>query len=73
MNVKDTLGSLLMGSPTDEWGELPFPGLIFCQTSTQEARKNQSINNSVSKGDANTMHVGDTVLAAAAEVGIDEN
>ena len=61
-----------MGSPTDEWGELPSPGLMFYQTSTQEARQNQSINNSVRKGGANTLHVGDTILAAAAEAGIDE-
>ena len=73
VNVKDALCSLLMGSPTDEWGELTSPGLIFCQTSTQEARKNQYINNSVKKGDSIIMHVGDTILAAAAEAGIDEN
>ena len=46
---------------------------MFCQTSTQEARKNQSINNSVRKGDASIMHVGDIILDAAAEAGIDEN
>ena len=73
MNVKDALCSLMMGSPTDEWGELPSPGLMLCQTSTQEARKNQSINNSDREGDSSIMHVGDTILAAAAEAGIDEN
>ena len=46
---------------------------MFCQTSTQEARENQSINNSVRKGDASIMHVGNTILADAAEAGIDEN
>ena len=46
---------------------------MFCQTSTQEARKNQSINNSVRKGDSRIIPVGDTILAAAAEAGIDEN
>ena len=40
---------------------------MFCQTSTQEARQNQSINNSVRKGDSSILHVGDTILAAAAE------
>ena len=64
VNVKDTLCSLMMGSPTDEWGELPSPGLMLCQTSTQDARKNQSINNSVRKGDARIMHVGNTILDA---------
>ena len=47
VNVKDALCSIMMGSPTDEWGELPSPGLMFFQTSTQEARQNESINNSV--------------------------
>ena len=73
MNFKDALCSLMMGSPTDEWGELPSPGLMLCQTSTQEARKNQYIKNSVRKGDARIMHMGDTILDAAAEAGIDEN
>ena len=73
VNVKDAFCSLMMGSPTNEWGELPFPGLIFYQTSTQEARQNQYINNSVRKGDAKIMHVGNTILATAAEAGIDEN
>ena len=73
VNVNDALCSIMMGSPTDEWGELPSPGLILVQTSTKEARKNHSINNSVIKGDASIMHVGDTILAAAAEARIDEN
>ena len=63
----------MMGYPTNEWGELPSPGLMFCQTSTQEARQNQPISSSVRKGDASIMHVGDTILAAAVEAGIDEN
>ena len=35
--------------------------------------KNEPINNSVRKGDASIIHVVNTILAAAAEVGIDEN
>ena len=62
-----------MGSSTEEWGELPSPGLMFCQTSTQEARQTKSINNSMRNDDAIIMHVGDTILAAASEDGIDEN
>ena len=46
---------------------------MLCQTSTQEARQTEYINNSVRKGDASIMYVGDTILAAAAEAGIDEN
>ena len=29
VNVKDSLCSLMMGYPTDEWGELPSPGIMF--------------------------------------------
>ena len=46
---------------------------MFFQTSTQEVRQNKSINNSVSKGDARIMYMGDTIMDAAAEAGIDEN
>ena len=35
--------------------------------------KTKSINNNVRKVDAIIMHVGDAILAAAAEAGIDEN
>ena len=73
VNVKDAWCSLMMGSPTDEWGELPSDGFMFCQNSTQESRQNQSINNSVRKDDARIMHVGDTIMDAAAEARIDEN
>ena len=72
VNVKDALCSLMMGSPTNELSEVTSPGLMFCQTSTQEARQNQYINNIVRKGYASIMHVGDTILAAAAEAGIDK-
>ena len=73
VNIKDAFCSLMMGSPTEEWGELPSPGLMFCQTSTQKAQQNESINNSVRKGDASIMHVGNTILDAAAQSGVDEN
>ena len=46
---------------------------MFYQTSTQEVRKTESVNNSLRKGDVNIMHVGDTILAASAEARIDEN
>ena len=46
---------------------------MFCQTSTQEVQKPELIRNSVRKGDSSIMYVGDTILAAAAEAGIDEN
>ena len=72
VNVKDALCGLMMRSPTNEWGELPSPGIMLCQTSTQEARQNQYINNSVMKGNASIMHLGDTILDAAAETVIDE-
>ena len=73
MNVKDASCGLMMGSPTEEWGGLLSPGLMFSQTSTQETQKTEYTKNSVRKGDASIMHVGYTILAAAAESGIDEN
>ena len=73
VHVKDASCILVMVSPTEEWDKLPYPGLMFCQTSTQEVQKTESINNSVRKGDSSIMHVGDNILAAAAEGGIDEN
>ena len=36
VNVKDASFSIMMGSPTEEWGKLQYPGLMLCQTSTQE-------------------------------------
>ena len=71
VNVKDASCSFMMGPPTKEWGELPSPGLMFCQASTQGSRQNQAINNSVRKGDSRIMHVGDTILDAAVEAVID--
>ena len=73
VNVKEDFYSLMMGSPTKEWGELPSHGLMFCQTSTQEARQTKSINNSMRKGDVSITNVGDTILDAATEARIDEN
>ena len=46
---------------------------MFFQNSTQEVRQTESINNSVRKGDASIMHVGDTILSSATEAVIDEN
>ena len=46
---------------------------MFCQTSTQEVRQTKPIKNSVRKGDTSIMHVGNTILYAAADAGIDEN
>ena len=61
-----------MGSPTKEWGKLPYPGLMFFQKSTQEVWQTEPINNSVSKGDASIMHVDNNIMAVAAEARIDE-
>ena len=63
----------MMGSPTEEWGELTSHGLMFCQTSTQEVQQTEPINTSVRKDDSIIMQVGDTVMGAAAEALIDEN
>ena len=71
VNVKDALCSLMMGSPTEKWGELPSPGLVFWQTSTQDILKTEHINNNLRKDNSRMMHVGDTILDAAEEARID--
>ena len=58
-----------MGSPTKEWGEPPSPGLVLCQTSTQDLLKTEPINNNMKKVSASIMHMGDTILDAVAEAG----
>ena len=63
----------MMGSPTEEWGKLPYPGLIFFQTSAQEVRQAEYISNSVRKSCAIIMQVGYTILDASEEAIIDEN
>ena len=46
---------------------------MFLQTSTQDIPQTEPINNSVKKGGARIMCVGNTILAAAAEARIGEN
>ena len=67
VNVKDALCSLIMGAPAEEWGKLPSPGVMLCQTSTQEVPQTEPINNSANNGNSSIMHVGNTILADAAE------
>ena len=62
-----------MGSSTEEWGEPPSPGIILCQTPTHKVPHTEPINNNMKKGNVRIMHVGDTILAAAAEDGTNEN
>ena len=73
VNAKDALCSVMIGYPTEEWGKLPSPGLMLFQTPTQEVPQTEPINNSVRKVNSSIMHVGDTILADAAEAGIDDN
>ena len=67
-----------MGIPTKERDELPYTGLMFCQTSSQEVLQTEPITDITkesffhNKGSASVMRVGDTILAAAEEARIDE-
>ena len=47
VNIKDALCSIIMGYPTKKWVKIPSPGLVFCQTSTQEVQQTEPIKNSV--------------------------
>ena len=66
-----------MGIPTKEWDDLPSPGLIFFYTSSHEVLNMEPFTDksqelfSLNKCDANIMHVGDTILDAASEAGIE--
>ena len=46
---------------------------MLFQTSTQEVLQTENVNNNMKKGNSRVLHVGDTILAAAAEDGTDEN
>ena len=62
-----------MGPPTEKWGEPPSTGIMLCQNSTQEVLQTEPINNNMEKGNFNIMHVEDTILAIAADSGINKN
>ena len=68
-----------MGISTKEWYDLTYTGLMFYQASPQEVFNMERITDQVkemfsrNKRNANTMYVGDTILTAASEAGIDEN
>ena len=69
----------MMGIPTKEWDDLPSPGLMFWQTSSQEVLQMEPITDkfqevlSRKKRNPNIMCVRDTILASEAESGIDKN
>ena len=63
----------MMGDPTEEWDDPPYPGLVFFQTPTQEFLQTDPINEDMKKVNAIIMRVGDTILDSAAEVNINEN
>ena len=66
----------MMGIPTKEWDDLQYPGLMFCQTSSQEVLQMEPIIDkfqevlSRKKCNANIMRLRDTILATGSEAGI---
>ena len=63
----------MMVSPTKEWVKPLSLGLMFFQTSTQELLHNEPINKKMKQDNSRIMHVGNTILSATAESGINEN
>ena len=63
----------MMGSPTEEWYDSLSPGIMFWKTSTQELLNTEPINNKMKKDNGSIIHVGDTILSAAAKTIINEN
>ena len=57
--------------PTEEWGDLKSPGLVFFQTYSQEFLQMEYITDESkeniprNKRNAKIMYVGDTILAAS--------
>ena len=66
INVKDASCSIMMVSPTEDWYDPPFPGIMFWKTSTQEVPQTDPRNNKTKKGNASTIHVGNIILDATA-------
>ena len=79
VNVEDASCIIMMGIPTKEWYYLPYPGIIFYQTSSHKVLhiyhntyESQEVF-SQNKHNSNIMCVVDSILAAAAEAGIYDN
>ena len=79
VNVEDASCSLMTRITNKEWGDIPYPGLMFYQTSSQEVMTINPITDkdqevlSHNKRNDNIILVKDIILAAIAEPSIDEN
>ena len=71
-NLPTSLCSIIIGAPTEEWGGSPYPGIMFCQISTQEVLQTEPINNKIKRVDVRITHVDDTIMAAALEARVNE-
>ena len=56
-----------MGARSKEWDDSPYPGLMYCQTSTQEFPQTDPINDNTKKAKSRIIHVRDTIMAATVE------
>ena len=69
----------MIGITTEEWDYLPYPGLIFYHTSSQELFQMEIITDKFqevllrNKHNTNIIHVGYTILDDATEAIIYEN
>ena len=79
VNVEDASCSLLMGTPTKEWDDLPSPGITFFQNSSKKLFQMEPITDKsqevllCNKHNANIIYDGDTILTDVLESGIDKN
>ena len=68
-----------MGILTNEWDDIPSPGLVFCQASSQKVLQTEPVPDKIKEALLHNkvkfvvIHVGDTILDAESESGIDEN
>ena len=79
VDVEDASCNVMMVIPTEEWDDLPYHGFMLCQTSSKEFFRMDPIIDksqelfSHNKCNENIIHVGDNILYAASESGIDGN
>ena len=79
VNVEDASCSLMMVIPTEEYDDLPYPGLMFFQIPSQEVLQEELILDEVkemfphNKSNTNIICVGDIILDASTESSIDKN
>ena len=62
VNIKDASYILIFGIPSEKWYDLPFPGLLFCQTSSQEVFHTNPITDEIKEPLSHNKRTSDVIL-----------